>query len=139
MRILTLAIAALLCVSCTGIDSRNTAPLSGHISGNQGFIGEWIRGKTSKDGYYSERLVVTQKTAELYEDGDLVLKGIPTVKDDKLIIEADMNNSRYYAKLGGAWGQLRNNDQSLDLFGKIKGLLCFDRKTTEQANALDSK
>jgi hypothetical protein len=50
------------------------------------------------------------------------------VRDNKILINPKVNKSRHYGKLGGCWGGLRNNGNSLDLFGNVKGMLCFDKK-----------
>lgn len=138
MKILTFLSIALLCASCSVTDVKTKA-LPPSASEAQGFIGEWTRGQPSADGHYSERFVITKDNAQLFEDGKLVLSGSAVVNGDKLTINAEMNKSRYYRELGGCWARLRNNNMSLDLFGNVKGLLCFDRKITEQLNALDSK
>ena len=128
MRMLTFLSVALLCASCAVTDVKKTDAMPAGASYAKGFAGEWTRGQPSADGHYSERLVIAKERAQMFEDGELVLSGSTVVKSDKLIIEAGMNNSRYYRKLGGCWARLRNDDMSLDLFGNVKGLLSFDRK-----------
>ena len=126
MRIPTILIVAFLCASCSLLDAKKTkAPPN--TSSIQAFVGEWKRGQPSADGTYSERVVITQKTFELYEDGKLVLTGSPFLNGGKLIIEPDTNTSRYYGNLGGCWPLLRSDNTWLSLCGKVKGQLDFDR------------
>ena len=106
------------------------------------FIGEWVRGEPSDSGYYSERLIVNEKSYRYYEDGTLVMEGPTVVRNNILLINPKENKSRYYnySKVGGCWGGLRNSGNSLDLFGNVKGMLSFDRKNnSEQTNAPDEK
>lgn len=92
------------------------------------FIGDWIRGEPSDKGFYSEQLIVNRKEYRYYEDGTLVMRGSTVVRDNKILINPKVNKSRYYGKFEGCWGGLRNNGNSLDLFGNVKGMLCFDKK-----------
>jgi hypothetical protein len=126
MRIATTLLVLLLCASCSLLDVKKTkVPPS--ASSIQAFVGEWKRGQPSADGTYSERVVIKQKTFELYEDGKLVLTGAPVIDGEKLIIEPLTNTSKYYGNLGGCWARLRSDNTWLELFGKVKGELDFDR------------
>jgi hypothetical protein len=99
------------------------------------FSGEWVRGQPVAGGFYSERLVISGDTAQLYEDGKLVLRGNAVLSGEKLLIKPTVNQSRYYQGLGDCWANFSDNGQALSLFGSLKGQLSFVRKEMAEEDA----
>jgi hypothetical protein len=102
--------------------------LSAHPTTKHCFSGEWVRGQPLAGGFYSEKLVISGDSAQLYEDGKLVLRGKAFQRNEKLLIKPTIYQSRYYQGRGDCWANFSDNGQVLSLFGSLKGQLAFVRK-----------